>query len=152
MYESYLQLHKLFLTLFFNNMIRNQLSYANATIIATIISGNGHSMFVLFIALLHSCNYNFKYFLFNFLCIINNFLEQNLYMFRTNTEKEVRLYFDFDKNVCSWFYCFFLITRKLLYEYYLSLSTLVIMSYFKHLIRNQLSDDFAKVYVKGIFG
>ena len=55
LYESYLPLNKLFLFLFFNNLIWNQLSAATATVVAPVGSENGQS---------RKFFYEFDYFLF----------------------------------------------------------------------------------------
>ena len=46
----------------------------------------------------------------------------------------------------------FLVFVKSLYESYLPLSTLFLISYFKHLMQNRLSADTYIVHEKGIFG
>ena len=57
LYKSYLPISTLFIISFFSHLIQKQPSAATATAVAPVVSDNGKSLYVLFIASLHSYNY-----------------------------------------------------------------------------------------------
>ena len=140
LYESYLPSSTLFLILFFNHPIWNQFSFLPLhSVVASFVSDNGLSVFVLFVASIQYYNYRVKYFRLNSFILSTVCFDTISTIFFSITKNEVSLIYVLKQNlflIFDWF-CF-LIHLKSFYESHLPLSTLFIILFFNYSIKNQL--------------